>query len=109
MMKTLRLMLTAAAAVLALAPFPSAAEQKPPVDAAPSPAIDEIDCRTLLRLGGEERGYTILYLHGYVSGKRGQTRLLVRDLAADTDRVIEQCIDRPGEKLLAVFERVRAK
>lgn len=96
-------------AALALAPFPIAAEQKHAPDAVQSPAIDEIDCRTLLRLGGEERGYTILYLHGYVSGKRGQTRLSPRDLAADTDRVIDQCIDRPGEKLLAVFERVRAK
>jgi hypothetical protein len=32
-----------------------------------------------------------------------------RDLAADADRVIEQCIDKPGDKMLAVFERVRAK
>ncbi len=70
--------------------------------------IDELDCRTLLRLGGEERGFTILYLHGYVSGKKGQTLLPAQQLALATDKVIDHCIDRPGDKLLAVFEKVRA-
>ena len=70
--------------------------------------IDEIDCRTLLRLSGEERSYTILYLHGYVSGRKGQAPLPAQQLALATDIVIDQCIDRPWDKLLPVFERVRA-
>jgi hypothetical protein len=74
-----------------------------------SPALDELDCRTLLRLGGEERAYTLLYMHGFVSGKRGQTVLPTQDLAEATDRIIDHCIERPGDKLLPVFEKVRAK
>lgn len=69
--------------------------------------IDELDCRTLLRLGGEERGFTILYLHGYVSGKKGQTFLPAQQLAQETDKVIDECIDRPAAKLLPLFEKVR--
>jgi hypothetical protein len=72
-------------------------------------ALDGLDCRTLLRLGGEERAYTLLYLHGFVSGKNGQTVLPVQELAEATDRIIDHCIERPGDKLLPVFERVRAK
>jgi hypothetical protein len=72
-------------------------------------ALDELDCRTLLRLGGEERAYTLLYLHGYVSGRRGQTVLPPQELAEATDRIVDDCIDRPGDKLLSVFEKVRAR
>jgi hypothetical protein len=82
---------------------PAAAPQKS------SPAIDELDCRTLLRLAGEERGFTLIYLHGYVSGMKGQTSLSAQVLAEATDRVVDHCIDKPGDKLLSVFERMRAK
>lgn len=71
------------------------------------PALDDLDCRTLLRLGGEERAYTLLYLHGFVSGKKGQTLLPAQELAEATDRVVDHCIDRPGDRLLSVFEKVR--
>ena len=73
------------------------------------PALDELDCRTLLRLGGEERAYTLLYMHGFVSGTRGQTMLPAQELAEATDRIVDHCIDRPGDKLLSVFEKVRTK
>jgi hypothetical protein len=82
---------------------PAAAPQKS------SPALDELDCRTLLRLAGEERGFTLIYLHGYVSGMKGQTLLSAQVLAEATDRVVDHCIDKPGDKLLSVFERMRAK
>ena len=69
--------------------------------------IDELDCRTLLRLSGEERSFTILYLHGYVSGKKGQTLLPAQQLAQQTDQVIDHCIDQPAAKLLPLFEKIR--
>jgi hypothetical protein len=71
------------------------------------PALNELDCRTLLRLGGDERAYTLLYLHGFVSGRTNLMLLPTDELAAATDRVIDHCIDAPNDKLLQVFEQAR--
>lgn len=70
-------------------------------------ALNELECRTLLRLGGEERDFTLLYLHGFVSGRANQLLLPVKDLAEATDRLIDGCIDKPSAKALAVLEQLR--
>jgi hypothetical protein len=80
-----------------------------PAAAQREPGLDQLDCRTLLKLGGDERDYTLLYLHGFVSGKNGELNVPAQALAEATDRVIEHCIDRPGDKLLQVFEQMRKK
>jgi hypothetical protein len=91
--------------------LPAAAQTKaavPAATAAPKqPALNDMDCRTLLRLGGEERAFTILYMHGFISGKTNQLLLPADELAAATDRVIDHCIDKPNDKLLPVFEQAR--
>ena len=107
-MKPIYRPLPAVLAALTFAAVAAQAQEKPSVPPKQA-AIDEIDCRTLLRLGGEERAFTILYLHGYVSGMKGQKLLPVQELAEATDRIVDQCIDRPGERLLPVFERVRGR
>jgi hypothetical protein len=90
---------------------PVMAQTKAPAPAAiaapKTPAINELDCRTLLRLNGDERAYTLLYLHGFVSGKTNQLLLPAEELAAATDRIVDHCIDKPSDKLLPVFEQVR--
>lgn len=78
-----------------------------PAAAVRQPALNEMDCRALLRLGGDERAYALLYLHGFVSGRLNQLVLPTDELAAATDRVIEHCIDKPNDKLLPVFEQIR--
>lgn len=70
--------------------------------------LDQLECRTLLRLSGDERAYTLLYFHGFVSGKTGQLQLNVDTMSEVTDRVVDHCIDHPGAKLLPVFEKLRA-
>lgn len=90
--------------------LPAAAQTKAaaPAAAAPKqPALNDMDCRTLLRLGGEERAYTLLYMHGFISGKTNQLLLPTEELAAATDRIVDHCIDKPNDKLLSVFEQVR--
>jgi hypothetical protein len=106
------LILAAAAVTLNFAAAqPALAQNKAAAPAAApaqkSPGLAELDCRTLLRLGGEERAYTLLYFHGFVSGRMNQTELSTDAMAAATDRIVEHCIDKPADKLLAVFEQVR--
>ncbi len=71
------------------------------------PALNDMDCRTLRRLGGDERAFTLLYMHGFISGKTNLMLLPTDELAAATDRAIDRCIDKPNDKLLQVFERAR--
>lgn len=97
----------AAAFVFALPISAAHAQGAPAPDAPRQVAIGELDCRTLLRLGGEERDFTILYLHGFVSGRTNKQLLPVKDLAEATDRLIDRCIDKPAEKVLGMLEQVR--
>ena len=69
--------------------------------------IDQLECRTLLRLGGDERAYTLIYYHGFVSGNLNQLQFDVQTMAEVTDRVVDHCIDHPGDKLLPVFQKQR--
>lgn len=82
--------------------------QPTPAAEARQQALNDLECRTLLRLGGEERDFTLLYLHGFVSGRTQQLLLPVKDLAEATDQLIERCIDKPNDKALAVLEQLRA-
>ena len=97
----------AAALVFSLPISAAQAQGTPTPDAPRQAAIGELDCRTLLRLSGDERDFTILYLHGFVSGRINQQLLPVKGLAEATDRLIDGCIDKPADKALGVLEQVR--
>jgi hypothetical protein len=107
-LRTLALTTLLAAAALA-APAVGAQPGQPVPGAARVPALDELDCRALLRLGGDERGDTVGWLHGWVGGRRGLTQFPAREMAEATDRIVDHCIDEPDDKLLTVFERVRGE
>ena len=94
-------------AITAIGLLPALGQAAEPAPAPRDAGIDQLDCRTLLRLGGDERAYTLLYFHGFVSGRQNQMRLEVREMAAVTDQVVDHCIDRPGDRLLPVFEKYR--
>ena len=94
-----------AVAALALQPIAGLAQS---AAVAPRDAgLDQLECRTLLRLGGDERAYTLLYYHGFVSGRTNQMSLDPQTMAEATDRIVDHCIDHPGDKLLPVFEKQR--
>ena len=95
-----------AALAFSLTAHAALADNAPQVEAR-NAGLDQLDCRTLLRISGDDRSYTLLYLHGFVSGKTGQLRLDVQTMSEVTDRVIDHCIDNPSDKLLPVFEKQR--
>jgi hypothetical protein len=96
-----------AALAFSLTAHAALADNAPQVEAR-NAGLDQLDCRTLLRISGDDRSYTLLYLHGFVSGKTGQLRLDVQTMSEVTDRVLDHCIDNPSDKLLPVFEKFRS-
>ena len=69
--------------------------------------LTTLDCRTFLQMEGDNRNNTLLFLHGYVSGQAKQTKIELAPISESTDRIINQCIDKPSDNLLAVFTRNR--
>ena len=92
---------------LAAAPFLSspAVSQRAPVMSTVD--LTTLDCRTFLQMEGENRNNTLLFLHGYVSGQAKQTKIDLGPISESTDRIVNECIDKPSENLLAVFIRNR--
>ncbi len=69
--------------------------------------IDEITCREALKMPGDERAFTVIFFHGFMSGKTNQTLFDGPALAEATDKIADFCIDNPSEKLMKAFEAVR--
>jgi len=69
--------------------------------------IDEMTCREMLKMAGDEQDFTVIFLHGFISGKKSELVFDSMALSEATDRVLDSCIDNPDDKLLAVFEKAR--
>lgn len=69
--------------------------------------IDSVTCRDMLRKGGEERDFTIVFMHGFMSGKKGDLVFDAPALTEATDKVLDACINNPDATVLSVFEDVR--
>jgi hypothetical protein len=69
--------------------------------------IDKMTCRERLKMGGDERDFTMIFLLGFVSGRQDAPVFDAPALTAATDRVIDGCIDDPDAALLALFEAAR--
>ena len=66
-------------------------------------------CRTLLRMTGDERDFTVIFYQGFISGMKNETLFNGPELSKDTDQVIDYCIDHPDDALLKVFEAKRTQ
>jgi hypothetical protein len=83
----------------------AASSQSPPILSTVDLAT--LDCRTFLQMEGDNRNNTVLFLHGYVSGQGKQTKIELGPISEATDRIINECIDKPAGNLLAVFTKNR--
>jgi hypothetical protein len=70
--------------------------------------IASLDCRTFLRTSGEERDNIVIFIHGYLNGVEGMTKVNLEELALATDAALESCIDNPAANLLDTFRQVRS-
>ncbi|MGH8069305.1 MAG: HdeA/HdeB family chaperone [Candidatus Entotheonellia bacterium] len=69
--------------------------------------LNTLDCRTLLKMTGDERDATVSFYHGIITGVNKEMSVNVPALAETTDKVIDHCIDNPKDILLKVFQDER--
>ena len=69
--------------------------------------IQTIDCRTMLKMDNEEQEFTLIYFHGFKSGKDGEMVFNGPKFRAATNEIMDYCIDNPAESLMKAFEQKR--
>ncbi len=69
--------------------------------------LNTLDCRTFLKMTGEERGTTVAFYHGVLTGMKKEMTVNVPLLSEITDKVVDHCIDKPNDILLKVFQEKR--
>jgi hypothetical protein len=69
--------------------------------------LNTLDCKSLLRMSGNERDVTVAFYHGIITGMNKETSINVPVLSEVTDKVVDHCIDNPKDILLKVFQEKR--
>ncbi len=69
--------------------------------------VSAMTCRELLKSSGDNRTNSLIFMHGYISGKKGETQIDAPALANVTNRALDTCIDNPDKSVLSVLEEVR--
>ncbi len=70
-------------------------------------SLDATTCREILQSSGENRTNSLIFMHGYINGKKGELVVDAPALANVTEQVINTCIDNPDRSVLSVMEEVR--
>lgn len=102
MQKSHRILVTAAVITVVFIGGPVAATE----EAAGQKDLKGYLCKDIMRMSGGERELALAFVHGYNLGKKNQTQYQVDALAAITDKFIDHCLDNPGDKALAAFEKI---
>ena len=78
--------------------------QSNPLDE-PQVDIGSLACRDLLKFDDSDKEATLVFYHGFLSGKNNKLIVDVVKLGDISDRVLDYCIDNPNDLLLSVFEQ----
>ena len=108
MKKFSRLVLFSAIATVSLG-VPAWSQTEPETAESSEDIVDlqTMTCREILKSEGEDRANTLIFMHGYINGKKGQTTINAPVLADVTNQIFDTCIDNPEQTLLSVFEASR--
>jgi len=68
--------------------------------------IEKVTCRDLLLMFDDQEA-TLVFFHGFLSGKKGEMLYKDQELTDATDKILEHCVDNPAESVLSVFEKFR--
>lgn len=82
-------------------------QAQPPVAIVDSVDLGTLDCRSVLKMAGDDRADVLLFFHGYLSGLKKEGVVSVNALATSTDTILDHCIDHPADSLLTAFNDAR--
>ena len=68
--------------------------------------IEKVTCRDLLLMYDDQEA-TLVFFHGFMSGKKGEMLYKDQELTEATDKILEHCVDNPAVSVLSVFEQFR--
>ncbi|WP_407635141.1 HdeA/HdeB family chaperone [Thiocapsa marina] len=68
--------------------------------------LEELACKDVMRLSGNQREYALAFVHGDRLVKMNTTQYEIEVLAAMTDQYIDHCLDNPKDNALATFEKI---
>jgi hypothetical protein len=97
------------ASALAILPINSAFAEEKKTDETPGVQyqIDKTTCRELLQMSGDSRDFSMIFMHGFMSGKKNELLFDAPTLTAATDVAVDYCINNPDNTLLSAFEVAR--
>jgi len=70
-------------------------------------AVDQYQCKDVMRDSGANRDVAIAFLHGFLLGKSGRLQFNVDDLHKQTDAFVERCLNNPTEKAMDAMAAVK--
>jgi len=68
--------------------------------------IEKVSCRDLMLMVDDQES-TLVYYHGFISGKKGEMLYKEQELVDATSKIIEYCVDNPTATVLSAFEKFR--
>jgi len=68
--------------------------------------IEKVTCKDLLLMYDDQEA-TLVFFHGFLSGKKGEMIYKDQELTEATDKILEHCVDNPAVSVLSVFEKFR--
>ena len=75
----------------------------------PTFGINDISCRELLIMSGDERDATMIFFNGFISGQSATEVVDPTAMMIASDTVLEQCTGAPDKPLIEVFSSVRGE
>lgn len=102
-MRTRFIVATAVLGMMCSQAFAESPAAEAPSEASRQMPITTMTCRQMLQASGADRDLLLALFHGYVAGKAGKASLDTVNMSFATDTVVDHCIDKPNDPLLAAF------
>lgn len=68
--------------------------------------IEKVSCRDLMLMFDDQES-TLVFFHGFISGKKGELLYKENELIDATSKILEYCVDNPKATVLTAFEKFR--